>query len=144
MGFENDLRHALQATAARARTDVEKAKREGDPQRVAEAEIALLRAQLDTLTRIVVELAAMKVDGGGTPTSIGKRILKLAAPVIDFDASDDEDVEDPEVAQSAYRGAVAGSGAKMCARCGTMLDEDEPEMTQAMGRVCTSCFARGE
>ncbi len=143
MGFENDLRHALQATAARARMDVEKAKRDGDPQRVAEAEIALLRAQLDTLTRIVVELAAIKVDGGGTPMSIGKRLLKLAAPVIDFDASD-EDVEDPEVAQTAYRGAVAGTGAKMCTRCGTMLDDDEPEMTQTMGRVCTSCFARGE
>jgi len=143
MAFENDLNHTLNASTARARTRIENARKSGDPLEVAQAEIKLLRMQLDTLTRIVVELAAIEVDGGGgTPTQIGKQFLKLAGPLVDLDAVDDE--PDAEVAQTAYRGAVAGTGAKLCARCGTMLDDDEPEMTQSMGRVCTSCFARGE
>jgi hypothetical protein len=144
MGFESDLRRALTSGTAHVRTKLEAARREGDPSNVAEAEIRLLRAQVDTLTRIVVELAALHVDGGGgTPTQIGKHIVKLAGPLVDFDGTDDDD-DEPELAQTAYRGAAPGRGAMVCARCRARLDDDEPELTLSMGRVCTTCFARGE
>lgn len=143
MSFESDLRHALTSATTHARAKVEAARRDGDPLEVAQAEVRLLRAQVDALTRIVVELATLHVDGGGgTPTLIGKHIVKLAGPV-EFDGTDDDDDDEGQIAQTAYRGAMPGPGAKVCARCGAALD-DEPEMTLSMGRVCTLCFSRGE
>jgi predicted component of type VI protein secretion system len=142
MSFENDLNHALRAATGRARTRVDNARERGDSLEVAEAEIKLLRIQVETLTRLVVELATLEVVGGAPPAQITKRMIELAGPIVDFDA---EDVEADAVAtQTAYRGVVAGAGSKLCSRCGAMLDEDGPEMTQSTGRVCTSCFARGE
>ena len=138
MSFERDLARALAAATANARAALAESKQSGDEMRAARAEIALLRTEVSTLTRLVTALAANAVEGVGTPSQLGRHLVAIASPVeLDLRPDDTEQI----VVETAYRGAAPGDSSR-CARCGAPLAEDEPEMSLGAGRVCSACFAR--
>lgn len=89
MSFERDLLTALETATAPARAALAEAKDRGDALRAAQSEIALLRMQLATLTRIVAALAGKEVDGNTTPAQLGKRLRAIAAPFESSAGSDE-------------------------------------------------------